>query len=95
MYKDNIQVNKNWPEDSLLKLLLPSLLITMLIIIKKKQTKPPFFNVTFSLAMPATCRFLGQGLNPWHSSNPSHYSDNAGSLSHCATREFLIIIFLK
>ena len=31
--------------------------------------------------------FLGQGLNPGHSSDPSHCSDNASSLNHCATRE--------
>ena len=33
--------------------------------------------------------FLGQGLNPCHSSNPSCFSDNAGSLTHWATLEFL------
>ena len=33
-------------------------------------------------------KFLGQGSNPWHSRGPSHSSHNAGSLTHCATREF-------
>ena len=31
--------------------------------------------------------FSVRGLNLWHSSNLSCYSDNAGSLTHCATRE--------
>ena len=34
-------------------------------------------------------KFLGQGLNLCHSSNLSRYSDNAGSLTCCATRELL------
>lgn len=33
-------------------------------------------------------KFLGQGSNLCHSSDPSHYSDNARSLTHCATEEF-------
>ena len=32
-------------------------------------------------------KFPGQGLNPCHSSNPSCYSENARSLTSCATRE--------
>ena len=32
-------------------------------------------------------KFLGQGLNLCHSSNPSSYSDNIGSLTPGATRE--------
>ena len=32
-------------------------------------------------------KFLGQGLNPCHSSDPSYNSDNAKSFSHGATRE--------
>ena len=32
-------------------------------------------------------KFLGQGLNLHHSSNPSHCNDNAGSLTCCVTRE--------
>ena len=31
--------------------------------------------------------FLGQGSNPWHSSDLSRCSDNVRSLTHCATRE--------
>ena len=34
-------------------------------------------------------KFLGRGLNWRHSSNPSCCSDNAGPLTHCATRELL------
>ena len=33
-------------------------------------------------------KFAGQGLNSWHSSDPSCCSDNAGSLTLCATGEF-------
>ena len=32
-------------------------------------------------------KFPGQGLNPHHSSDLSHKSDNTGSLTCCATRE--------
>ena len=32
-------------------------------------------------------KFLGQGLNPWYSSNTSHFSDNARYLTHWATSE--------
>ena len=32
-------------------------------------------------------KFPGQGFNPWHSSNQSHSSDNAGSSTHWASRE--------
>ena len=32
-------------------------------------------------------QFPGQGSNSQNSSDQSHYSDNAGSLTHCATRE--------
>ena len=32
-------------------------------------------------------KFLGQELNSSHSSDPSHCSDSAGSLTHCTTRE--------
>ena len=35
-------------------------------------------------------KFPGQGLN--HSSNLSHCIDNAGSLTHCTTREVLIFV---
>ena len=33
-------------------------------------------------------KFLGQGLNPHHSSVQSHSSDNAGSLTSCVPRGF-------
>ena len=32
-------------------------------------------------------KFLGQGLNPRHSSDPNHSSDNTRSWIHCTTRE--------
>ena len=35
-------------------------------------------------------RFWGQGSNSHHSSDPSHNSDRAWSLTHCATRELLL-----
>ena len=39
-------------------------------------------------------KFLGQGSNPGHSSNLSHSSDNTGSLTQCATREFPNLFFI-
>ena len=38
----------------------------------------------------------GQGMNPLHSSDPIHSSDNAGFLTCCATEEllFLFILFI-
>ena len=42
-------------------------------------------------------KFLGQGLNPYHSSDPSHSSDSVGSLTHCTTGEiplFFIYLFV-
>ena len=38
-------------------------------------------------------KFPGQGLNPCHSSDPGHCSDNAGTLTHWATKEFLNTYF--
>ena len=35
----------------------------------------------------STWKFLGQGSNPCHSSDSSHRSDNAGSLTPCTTKE--------
>ena len=32
-------------------------------------------------------KFSGQGLNPHHGSDPGHSSDNARSLTYCATKE--------
>ena len=40
-------------------------------------------------------RFLGQGSNPSHSSNPSWCSDNTRSLTHRATRGPLFSFFLS
>ena len=40
-------------------------------------------------------KFLGQGLNLCYSSDLSHSSDNAGSITHCTTRELLIFLLIK
>ena len=46
--------------------------------------------VLIFLAMPmALQKFPGQGSNPCHSSNLGHSSDNARSLTYCATGELL------
>ena len=42
-----------------------------------------------------THKFQGQGLNPCHSSNQSHSSDNTSSLTCHTTREFLILTIFK
>ena len=39
-------------------------------------------------------KFPGQGSNPYHNSDLSHSSDNARSLTCCATGEFLVVWFL-
>ena len=39
-------------------------------------------------------KFLAQGSNPHHSSDPGHCSENAGSLTFCVTREFLTLFHL-
>ena len=39
-------------------------------------------------------KFPGQGLNLSHSSDPSHFSDNAGSLTHYVTVEVHFTLFL-
>ena len=38
-------------------------------------------------------KFLSQGLNLCHSSNPSHCIDNAGSLTCCTTRELPVFCY--
>ena len=40
-------------------------------------------------------KFPDQGWNPCHSSNPTHCSDNAGSLTCWATRELQQLIFYR
>ena len=35
-------------------------------------------------------KFLGQGLDPYHSNDPSCYRDNTTSLTHCTTRDLRI-----
>lgn len=37
---------------------------------------------------------LGQELNPCHNTDPSHCSDNIGSLSHCTTPELSILLLI-
>ena len=37
------------------------------------------------------CKFQGERLNPHHGSDPSHCSDNARFLTHCVTRELLVV----
>ena len=37
----------------------------------------------------ATGKFQGQGSNP-HNSDSNHSNDNAGSLTHCTTKELLL-----
>ena len=52
----------------------------------------------FKFSFGYTCsmhKFQGQGLNPCHSSNPSHCNDNTRSLAHWATRELQALPFLK
>ena len=46
-----------------------------------------FFFLFFSGCICDMCKFLSQVSNPCHSSNPSHCSDSAGSLTYCTTRE--------
>ena len=53
----------------------------------------PFFFFLFFLSFFSGCthsirKLLGQESNSYHSRNLSHCSDNKGSLTHCATREF-------
>ena len=63
---------------------------------------PGFHHLTWTLQEPPHCfpcfqpccihsiwKFLDQGLNPVHSSDPSCCSDNAESLTCCATRKLL------
>ena len=38
-------------------------------------------------------KFLGQGSNLCHRSNPSHSSDNTRSLTYCTTRELQKVFF--
>ena len=52
------------------------------------NTQNHFF-VLFYFVGPicSMCKFPGEGSNPCHSNDRSCCSDNAGSLTHCATRE--------
>ena len=54
-----------------------------------------FFLFLFFVCSCGTLKFPAQGLNPCHSSDPSCCSDNSGSLTHCATRELLMVLFLR
>lgn len=50
----------------------------------------PFSGCAYSVR-----KFLGQGCNPHHSCDPSHGTDNAGSLAHCHHLGTLRITGLK
>ena len=55
-------------------------------------------NVFFIVCFDCThnmWKFLGQGLNPHHSRNPSYCSDNAGSLALYAQENFTNAIFFN
>ena len=39
-------------------------------------------------------KFLGQGLNLHHDSDPSHCSGDTRSLTYCITRKLLVMLFL-
>ena len=54
-----------------------------------------FVFVLFWVFRPYLWKFPGQGPNPRHSSDPSHRSNNSGSLTCCDTGEFLHISVLK
>ena len=53
-----------------------------------------FFFFLFFGHVHGMWKFLGQGLNLYHSSNPRHSGDNTDSLSHWAIRELLIWWFV-
>ena len=54
-----------------------------------------FFKIYFFDYTCSMWRFPGQGSNLSYSSNLSHNSDNARSLTHWATTELLILVALK
>ena len=58
-----------------------------------KVTLSFFFFIIFFGHAHGMWKFLSQISNPHHRSDPSCCSDNASSLSHCATREILFAIF--
>lgn len=72
----------------------------------KSLQHSPGTNITFSTGSPlpfffpfgctwGTWKFPGLGLNPHHSSNPGHCSDNTGSLTHWTTGELQWELFLN
>jgi len=48
-----------------------------------------YIGLFYLIFWPCKWKFPGQELNLYHRSGQSHCSDNAGSLTHCATRELL------
>ena len=54
-----------------------------------------FYSFVVVVVLVACGKFPCQGLNLSHSRDLSHFSDNAGSLTHCATRELLIFYPFK
>ena len=61
---------------------------------QKKKKKSLTLSFLFLLSIPRACwKFLSQGLNPFHNSDLSHCSDDAGSLICWTTREIQITHF--
>ena len=56
-----------------------------------------YLSIYFSLSLfgctHGMWKFLGQGSNPCHCSNPIQHIENAGSLTCCTTRELLKLFF--
>ena len=68
--------------------------------IRERKTNSASFHLYVELRIffchaHGMCKFPGQGMNLHHSSNQSHCSDNARSLTCCATGELLEIFFFK
>ena len=53
-----------------------------------------FITIIFFGCIYGICKFWDQRLNPSHSCDLCHSSDNAGSLTCCATRKLLTFIIL-
>ena len=88
----------NKPNTSIYPFISPPCLISILLLRTRHVWRKTFncglflffgFGHTHSI-----CKLPGQDSNPYHSSDPSHCSKNARSLTHCPTREFLASISL-
>ena len=80
-----------------------AILFSLTLLISPSPSKPRSYFFLHSLSLSlfffffrprGMYKFLGQGLNPFHSSNPSRCSDSARSLTHCTTREHLSLALL-